>query len=150
MPLSNKKIKTMIGDTLSNYYSAYTGEEVDAAVKAASEIMPFIDTNISVPAASFTGDYSSYPITTLNRGSWLKSITLRCIRGFSASSVNIDYSIQLSDGTVLVNIPNEFMRDTNNILVYQIERQIQTGTSINMVCSSTRAFGEVSVNLDLS
>lgn len=147
MPRSNESISRAIGETLNNYYSKYTGEEVEQALANASQIMPFIDTNIAIPAASFTGDYMTTAITTLSRGIWLHAIALTCVRAFSHSSNSINYEISLSTGDVLVAIPNDFMRDEGNSLIYYIDREIATGTAINMVCSSTRAYGEVTVKL---
>ena len=146
MPTSNKQVAAAVA-TLQRFFSKYTGADLEASIEEAKKIMPFIDQNIAVPAAAFTGDFNRVEITTLSRDMWLESITLVCKQAFSESSKEINYEISMNNGT-LVSIPNDFMRDTGNVLTYHINKLIPVGTSIYMVCTSTRAYGEVTVKLN--
>lgn len=150
MPMSTEAINRAVGEILEIYKSSYTGEELEAALKQAAELQFFVDANLAPPVAAMTGDFQVATITTLTRSMWLDSITLTCVRAFSASSTDITYQIALSTGATLINIPNDFMRDQGTTLVYRFNQLIDTGTAINMLCSSTRAFGEVSVKLNLT
>lgn len=146
MPQSNESIAQTVS-TMSNYYSAYTGEEVDNAIANAAGIMTFIDTHLFIPAAAFTGDYQTVNLATLNRGMWLKEAAFTSVRAFSQSASEITYQLRLSTGETLVTLPLAFVQSTGLTFVYPIEREIYTGTSIQMYCSSTRAYGEFTVKL---
>lgn len=148
MPRTNTALNETIGQILNSYFSKFTGEEIDNAVAIASTLMSYLRTNLSVPVASFTGDYLSSTITTLTQDMWLDSITITCNRAFSASASGIRYAIETSDGEVLVVVPTQLLTDEGAILHYPISKQISTETAINMVCSSTKAFGELYVKLN--
>lgn len=150
MPRSNENISRAIGETLEQYKSQYTGEAVDAALKAATEIMPFLETNIIIPPITFTGDFLLQSVTTLSRAMFLSTITLECKRAFSKSASEIGYQITSTDGSVSIAIPTEFMQSEGDVLIYQVNKLIQTGTTINMICSSTRAFGEILVKAEMN
>lgn len=148
MPMSIEAITKALRDgTAVIYKSIFTGAEIDEGITAARDINPFLNTNVIVPYGLLTGDTLSSTITTLTKDMWLKEIILYCRSAFSVSSSEINYEISLGNGTQLVSIPNEFMRDAGSELIYSINRSYPANTSFNMVCSSTRAFGEVLVKL---
>lgn len=146
MPTTFNTLNAQVREILNNYFSAYTGAEIDAAVASIGNMMPLVDTSISIPYATFTGDYASTPIVTPIRDVWLESIVLVCRRAFSSSSANIQYTI-MAGNEVLVDIPNDFMQDTESTLVYPIQRSFDAGTAFTMECTSTKAYGEVLVKL---
>jgi hypothetical protein len=146
MPTSNAQVESAIS-ALSSYFSSYTGDELEAAIAEAKALMPFLDQNIVVPPAALTGDFARTTITTLSKDMWLESVTLRCITAFSASSKDIIYEVD-ADNAAIVSIPNNFMRATGDTLTYYINKLYPVGTVFSMVCSSTRAYGEVDVKLN--
>ena len=148
MPRSNASLNETIGETLNRYFSSFTGAEVDNAIQIASTLMAYLRTNLSVPAASFTGDFLITPITTLTQDMWLDSISIQCNRAFSASASGIRYAIETSAGEVLAVVPTTLLTDVGNTIEFCISKQIPTDTTINMVCSSTRAYGELLVKLN--
>lgn len=147
MPKSNARNDESVNVTFNNYFSKFTGEEVDAALENAANIMPFIDSHLFIPASSFTGDYQTVTITTLNRGIWLKEVVFTSVRAFSHSAPDITYQLRLSTGEALVTLPTAFVQSSGITLVFPIERELRTGTSINMYCTSTKAYGEFTVKL---
>lgn len=148
MSTSNATLNETIGTILNSYFSKFTGEEVDAAIEIAANLMAYLRTNLSVPAASFTGDFLITPITTLTQDMWLDSITIQCKQAFSASASGIRYAIETSAGDVLVVVPTTLLTDVGTSITFSIDKQILTETTINMVCSSTRAYGELLVKLN--
>lgn len=146
MPTTFNTLNAQVREILNNYFSAYTGAEIDAAVASINSMMPLVDSSISIPYGTLTGDYASTPIATPIRDVWLESIVLVCRRAFSSSSSGIQYSI-MAGNEVLVAIPNDFMRDTESTLVYPIQRAFDAGTVFTMECTSTKAYGEVLVKL---
>lgn len=148
MPMSNEAItKALMDGTAVIYKSIFTGEEIDEGIEAARNIQPFLAANVIVPYAVFTGDTLSSTITTLTKDMWLKEIILYCRKAFSVSSSEINYEISTGNGQQLVSIPNSFMRDAGSEIIYTINRSFAANTSFNMVCTGTRAFGEVVVKL---
>lgn len=146
---SNRQVAETLS-SISDYISAYTGEEVDAAVRASNAMQSFLNDNVIVAAAAFTGDYLTSRITMLTRAMWLDSVVLYCKQAFSASYKEISYEIALGTGATIVSIPNDFMVDEGNTLVYHPNRLLPANSIINMVCSSTKAFGEVTVKLNFT
>lgn len=147
MATSNESIQNTL-DNLPAYVSPYSGEEVDAAVKAANEIMPWLDQNLAVPYAEFTGDQMRQVIAAPSKDMWLKSITLQCVTAFSASVSMLRYSIYLG-GEEIIQIPNAFMVDTGETLVYDIERPITAGTNLMIISTGTAAYGNIRVKTTL-
>ena len=148
MSRSNDALNQTVGEILNSYFSKFTGEEIDTAIQIASSLMEYLRTNLSVPAASFTGDYLITPITTLTQDMWLGTITIQCNRAFSASAPGIRYTIETSSGDVLVVVPTSLLMDVGTSIEFSIDKQIPTDTTINMVCSSTTAYGELLVKLN--
>lgn len=139
---------TTTSGTLTNVYtSKYTGEEVEAALDNAAQINTFLQANLIPPVGVFTGDYLTTAITTITQSMWLESIVLVSIRAFSTSADTITYTIATGGGTTLLTIPNNFMRSTGTTLVYPIHQLFDPDTTFNMVCDSTRAYGEIHVKL---
>lgn len=148
MPMSNEAIMKALKDgTAVIYKSIFTGEEIDAGIADARNIQPFLTSNVIVPYAVFTGDTLSSTITTLTKDMWLKEIILYCRKAFSVSSSEINYEISTGNGQKLISIPNDFMRDQGSEIIYTINRSFGANTAFNMVCTNTRAFGEVIVKL---
>lgn len=146
---SNRMVAQTL-EAINDYMSVYSGEEVDAAVRSANAMTTFLNDNVIVAAASLTGDFLSTTITTLTRDMWLNSIVLYCNQAFSASYSEINYEIALGTGATLLSIPNEFMVDQGNTLVYYPNQLVRANSMINLVCSSTRAFGNVTVKLNFT
>lgn len=144
---SNTQIKATL-NAIGQYMSKYSGEEVDNAIGSANSMAAFLTDNVIVPMISFTGDFMSQTVTTLTRDMWLESIVLKCTKAFSQSYKEITYEIALGTGATLLSIPNEFMVDEGNTLIYYINQVIPVDSQINAVCSSTKAFGQLDIKLN--
>ena len=134
--------------SVGEYLSQYSGEEVDNSVAQVAALLNFINDNVITPARSMTGDFLVTNLTTLTRDMWLESIVLYCKTAFSASAAEIKYEIATGTGASILTIPNNFMFDQGNTLIYRINQSFPVNTIFNAICSSTKAFGEIVVKLN--
>lgn len=146
---SNKQVRDAVV-TLENYFSVYSGEEVDDGIRKANEVNSFVQSNIAVPTQDFTGDYLRYTLTTLTRDMWLTSIICKCVKPFSESVGEVAYEIATSNGITLVALPQEIMTTEGLIIEFYVDRLLPLGTEIDMVCTSTKAYGQVQVKLNFN
>ena len=145
--LSNKELQAVL-DEVNPFKSSFTGPEIESGIKDAREVIPFISANLSIPAGTFTGDLLRTPITTVTRSMWLHSIVILVKRPMSESASSISYQI-IAGSKILLSLDSEWMMTPDFHMEIIIDTMIDPGVTIDMVCSSTQAFGEVLVKLNV-